>query len=248
MNDITYPFTKEYYRVSNGMLCSELLTFHSDDDAQIELIKLHLKNKDFFKTREEAIDYYKSLPKEEITNKPVMTDFVKKGDKDKELFKILRDYIVNEKYKDENQNGLFLIGDVGRGKTFSMKIIYNELLKTGVKGIFKNVNEVIDEIKNSFGTELNEEQIINKYQQAKILFLDDFGSERDTEFTKNVIYRIINYRYNNNLPTIISSNYSLQELKKADIELRRIVDRIQDKSYTINFTGKNKREKRMIEV
>lgn len=246
----TYPQFREFYSVSNGMLCSEQKRINSSDDPMVKVIKSQLDAKQIFTTSDEAIRHYKQLPKkEDNSNLPSLSDFIAKTDNDKQLLKIIRNYIVEERYNDEKTNGLFFIGGCGIGKTFSMQIIYNELRKKKIKGVFKNTNEIVDEIKNSFGTELSEEQIINKYQQAKILFLDDFGSEMSTEFTRNVIYRIINYRYNHHLPTIISSNYTKKELdNNKDIELERIVSRIKDQSITVIFSGKAKREQKVIEV
>lgn len=243
-----FPKLIEYYRINKGYLCCEQVCFQSRDDAMYELIKIQLKDKEIFKTKKDAWDYYNNdqTPKKDALAS--FKDFKVRNEKDRNLLEFLKKYIINEIYNDEKQNSLFMIGECGTGKTFSMECLNSALKNKRIKTSFKNSNEIIDEIKNSFDTEFNEHQIISHYQKVPVLFLDDFGSERDTEFAKNVIYRIINHRYNNNMPTIISSNYDFKEIKNADIELKRIVDRIQDMSYTLSFKGENKRNKKMMEV
>lgn len=249
MRETQYPFQKEYFSVCGQYITSQIVRFNSENDPMISLIQIQIKSQVLFKTKEEAIAFRDKKPFVFNSKKATFDDFKVRNDKDRQLLNVLKDYVVKEKYKDEKQNGLFLIGNVGTGKSFAMECIYTAIKTKRERAYYRNVNDIIEEVKDTFENEYTEQQVIEKYQKTPILFLDDLGSEKDSEFTKNVIYKIINYRYNNNLPTIISSNYSKEDLRKnSDLELERIVSRIQDNALTIIFDGESKRNNATLKI
>lgn len=79
---------------------------------------------------------------------------------------------------------------------------------------------------------------IEKLQTAEVLYLDDLFKGSQTDFdVKNIAYDIINYRYNNNLTTIISSEYMLNELLDID---SAIAGRIKQRAKEFLFEIKGK--------
>jgi DNA replication protein DnaC len=42
-------------------------------------------------------------------------------------------------------------------------------------------------------------------RNAGVLLLDELGAEKETEWTREQLYRVINHRYNEGLPTLIAS-------------------------------------------
>ena len=98
---------------------------------------------------------------------------------------------------------------------------------------------MLSEIKFSF-KENDTEEVLNEYEQAHLLIIDDLGAENITDWSYEMLYQIINYRYSNLLPTIFISNLSDLELeKKLD---KRIVSRIYEMCKKgIRLTGKDYR-------
>lgn len=74
--------------------------------------------------------------------------------------------------------------------------------------------------KNSVGDE-----IVEQCKGAKLLVLDDLGAEMLTEWTYQVLYLIINSRFDSMKPTIFTSNFSLEELG-AKISDERLISRV----------------------
>ncbi len=115
------------------------------------------------------------------------------------------------------------------------------------------VPDLLAKIKASFGRkeaeiyggepqgDLSESQIIEKVQQYKILFLDDLGTEKTTEWALQTIYSIIDYRYREMLQTVITSNLSLNNL--SDRTSDRITSRIAEMCKVIELKGKDRRVK-----
>ena len=56
----------------------------------------------------------------------------------------------------------------------------------------------------------------------RLLILDDLGTQSSTPWAQEKLFQILNYRYNARLPTVITSNHSLEEI---DLRIRsRMVD------------------------
>lgn len=79
--------------------------------------------------------------------------------------------------------------------------------------------------------------IMYSMKHADVLILDDLGAEKPTEWTQAVLFEIIDYRYNSNLPIIITTNCLPEELKEKIGE--RSVDRLREmcKLVTINHSS-----------
>ena len=73
-----------------------------------------------------------------------------------------------------------------------------------------------------------------------LLIIDDLGSEFITNFTTAALYNIINSRVARGVPTIISSNLDLEELKSRYPE--SIASRIIGTFATVQFIGKDIRQ------
>lgn len=112
--------------------------------------------------------------------------------------------------------GLLLTGNVGSGKTFLASAIANYVLDKGKQVLFTVVPDLLDEIKATYdrfdSAEVDEMEILNNARTAELLILDDLGVHNYTDWTVNRIYSILNYRANNQMPLIITTNLDLVEL------------------------------------
>lgn len=52
----------------------------------------------------------------------------------------------------------------------------------------------------------------NQVRTAKLLILDDLGTQSATPWAREKLYQILNYRYETGLPTIITTSATMQEL------------------------------------
>ena len=68
------------------------------------------------------------------------------------------------------------------------------------------------------------EEIIERAKSTPLLILDDIGAEKASEWTQEQLYRIVNFRYEHMLPTVITTNCDGAQLEMA--LGRRIVSRL----------------------
>lgn len=155
------------------------------------------------------------------------------------------DYIKSDKYI-KNGQGLYLFGSYGTGKTYLASCIMNHLMYNGVPCKINTLDNIKNEIMSSGYVQGGSERVVNAYSYIKLLVLDDIGTEQFTyngqaNAMQSQIFSIINNRYKNMLPTIYTSNYSLEELQKKGLDTK-ITDRIFETTVAfIEIKGANKR-------
>ncbi len=124
---------------------------------------------------------------------------------------------VNQANTGSIDKGLFFCGPVGSGKTFLATALVRELIENNHNALFVVVPDFLDTLRFSFDKDdlgLTERELMDVVWNVPILVLDDLGAHNYTQWTLNKIYSLLNYRLNNKLPTVITSNLSLPELEK----------------------------------
>ena len=119
--------------------------------------------------------------------------------------------------KENRNNSLLLMGASGRGKTMlgiiaSMHIINNH--DTGLRYVpYRNM---ITRLKQIITDEYSYNDEIGKIISAPVLFIDDLFKGKITESDINIMYEIINARYLERKPMIISTEKTLYGLTDID--------------------------------
>ncbi len=110
----------------------------------------------------------------------------------------------------QHPGSLMYIGKTGRGKTFLAAAIANELLerKPDTQLLFIVVPDLLNEIRSTYekNTVTTEYEIIDAARNAEILILDDLGAHNYSDWVKDKLYSIIDYRLQEQLPTVITTN------------------------------------------
>lgn len=142
-------------------------------------------------------------------------------------------------------SGIYLWGPVGVGKTHkAVQMMYSHAITSPEKMLFVSVPNLLSEIRNSFGKDYvgeSSHELVKKYSNVHLLTLDDLGAEKTTDWVLQTLYTIINNRYNDVLPTIITSNYSLRELSNKIGD--RITSRISEMCEVMKVNGRDRRQK-----
>lgn len=127
------------------------------------------------------------------------------------------DYVKNfSKLEIEKNNSIAFLGSCGSGKTHLSIAIANNLMAKNVGVLYMPYREVITRLKQLVTNDIAYEAEINKYKTARVLLIDDFAKGRTTESDVNIMFEIINYRYLNSKPIIISSELTINKLLDFD--------------------------------
>ena len=136
-------------------------------------------------------------------------------EKNKKVFEKAQRYC--EKFDELRINGVGLMftGSFGTGKTHLAAAITNRLIHKGIPVIFGSLTSLLSKFKDSYQGEIkqSESAIIDLYSNVDLLIIDDLGKEKISDWVLGKLFEIINNRYENDRPVVITSNYSLDELK-----------------------------------
>jgi len=123
---------------------------------------------------------------------------------------------VRDIQENANPDGIMLTGPVGSGKTFLACAIANALLEIGQEVLFVIVPDLLDQIRATYdnNNEYTEQDLINMARKVNVMILDDLGAHNYTDWVRNKLYSIINYRLNYRLPTVITTNLNFTELEE----------------------------------
>jgi DNA replication protein DnaC len=118
---------------------------------------------------------------------------------------------------------LLLQGGFGCGKTHLAAAIANFAVSMGVPTLFLTVPDLLDTLRFSYDSdETTFERRFDEVRNARLLVLDDFGTQNATGWAQEKLFQIINYRYINRLPLVVTTNLDLDEIEP------RIRSRLQD--------------------
>jgi len=120
---------------------------------------------------------------------------------------------------------ILLEGGYGCGKTHLAAAIGNDAVQRGKATLFITVPDLLDSLRISYRSqETTFEERFNDIRDAELLIMDDFGTQNATAWAQEKLFQVINYRYINKLPTVITTNLILDEIES------RIRSRLQDAS------------------
>ena len=134
-----------------------------------------------------------------------------KKDEIKSLEKAFR---AAQKYAESPKGWLTFIGTYGCGKTHLAAAIANYRAGLGNPPLFIMVPDLLDHLRATFNPNSNVsyDRRFNQIRTSGLLILDDLGTESMTPWVKEKLYQLFNYRYNANLPTVITSADPLGEI------------------------------------
>jgi len=109
---------------------------------------------------------------------------------------------------------LLLQGGYGCGKTHLAAGIANFVVEMGVPTLFLTVPDLLDMLRFSYDSEdTTFEKRFDEIRNASLLLLDDFGTQNATEWAQEKLFQIVNYRYINKLPLVVTTNLALNEIE-----------------------------------
>lgn len=152
--------------------------------------------------------------------------------------------IVNQwAFGKKNGKGLYLWGGVGTGKTYCAYALYKIMKANGLRVKIGNSAMILNDIKDDFKYSARDPYYSSKFDEwieyDGIMIIDDLGVEKPTEWVLETFYNLINTRYEHKLPTIFTTNYSVEEIEKRLGD--RLASRLVEMCTIIRLEGNDRR-------
>lgn len=172
---------------------------------------------------------------------------IKPTAQDLEAYKQLDNWKLNIVNHVENGDNLYIYSEnTGNGKTtwatkianyYIRKMVFSREIEDLV--IFINVSKFLEDMRINYSNRTYEFEVIKqRLMKAKLAIFDDIGTEKGTDWVVERLYEIINYRDNNLLSIIYTSNYSYDVV--GDRLDKRIKSRLKNATH-IKLIGEDRR-------
>lgn len=108
---------------------------------------------------------------------------------------------------------LVLQGVPGTGKTHLAAAIANERRAKGHTAYFVTAPDLLDYLRSAYApdSKVSYDKVFDAVRTAPLLVLDDLGAHSSTPWAQEKLFQLLNYRYNAALPTVITTNLTLDE-------------------------------------
>lgn len=156
---------------------------------------------------------------------------------------IARRYAAHFSEMKDSGTGLLIWGDIGTGKTYLAACIANELIDNEYPVLMTSVSRIMNGMTGLFSESRN--NYLDGLGKYDLVTIDDLGIERNTEYSLEQMYTVIDSRYRSGKPMIITTNLTPEEMKNApDYAHRRIYDRILERCVPLKVNNMNIRQQK----
>ena len=121
--------------------------------------------------------------------------------------------LVAEKFVEEYPMklpfGLLFMGPQGVGKThLAVGILKSLMRQKSAQCLFCTFPELLKEIQNSYNpiSQSSELSLLAPVLEAEVLVLDELGAQKPSSWVQDTVAYVLNYRYNENKVTILTTN------------------------------------------
>lgn len=138
-------------------------------------------------------------------------------------------------------HGAYLWGEPGTGKTYAAACAVRLTVLDGKKAKLVTAKRLLDDIRAAFDG--GDKDVLKRAETYQLLALDDLGAERTTEWAQETLTRLIDTRAAKGLPTIVTSNYRLGQLRDVwgGMAGARIASRLAGACKSIEVAGPDRR-------
>lgn len=153
--------------------------------------------------------------------------------------RICRGYAEQFARMKDEKKGLLLYGTVGTGKTFLAACIANAVVDRGYPALVTNFFRLSNAVS---GQRKDAQSYLDALRAYDLLVIDDLAAERDTEYMAELVLNLVDTRYRQGLPLIVTTNLTGEELRKpAELRRARTYSRLLEMCIPVEVSGKDRR-------
>jgi DNA replication protein DnaC len=124
----------------------------------------------------------------------------------------VRGYVRNLKARLEEGRGMWLVGDVGTGKTTLAMIVSGAALEAGHSVAIYSLPRLLNLIRDEVGTDNSLLDLLDRLSCVDLLHIDDLGAQHTTPWRLEQLYSIVDARYQSGRPIVATTNLMPDEL------------------------------------
>jgi len=155
---------------------------------------------------------------------------------------LCRWYIDNWEAMQQEHDGIILFGGVGTGKTFLAQCMASALIEKSIMAGVTSFPKILNVMQAA--TDDERRTLIKSLGWFELLVIDDLGAERDTSYSNEQVFNVVDARSRSRKPIIVTTNLTSGELvNPPSLAQKRIYDRILGMcSMRVNMAGESRRQ------
>ena len=156
-----------------------------------------------------------------------LDSYIAKTTGQKKALAFAKEYAENFDQVIKTGRSAIFVGKVGTGKTHLAVGIALSIMQQQRSPVFVTVQRLIRRVKDSWRTkEETESEVIDAFASPDLLILDEVGVQFGSEFEKQLLFDVLNERYEKLKPSILLSNIPSEQL--SDYLGERVTDRLRE--------------------
>ena len=147
-----------------------------------------------------------------------------------------------DRFDPHTSDSLLLHGGTGTGKSTLAVFIANAIIDKGCTVWFTSITEIERKL-----WETNDKTgVYSRIRNVDLLVLDDLGCERKSEYMNEIVFSVINTRYESGKPMVITTNLTAaQLLARTDLDSRRVMSRLVENAIPVPVEGADRRVEKL---
>lgn len=143
----------------------------------------------------------------------VSFDLLKNDGMDSRVLAGLEAYVDDLDANLASGKGLWLMGDVGTGKTAAAMLVSKRALEAGRSVAIYSLPRLLARIRSTFETDSDDSylEFFERLTSVDLLHLDDLGAQQRTDWVLEQLYSIVNQRYESERSVIVTMNISVDD-------------------------------------
>jgi DNA replication protein DnaC len=131
-----------------------------------------------------------------------------------EQIRVIRRYVQTIEANIDTGKGLWLVGDVGTGKTTLAMLVSRAALQAGRSVAIYSLPRLLNLIRETLDSDMGKLDFLDRLAAVDLLHIDDLGVESKTDWVLEQLYSIVNARYEAERAILATSNLTPDKLSE----------------------------------
>jgi len=168
-------------------------------------------------------------------------DYLAETDSEQKAVELLRDYVADFYDYAMQGAGVAMSGDVGVGKTTLACAVCRILLSEQKirSARYWDAANLLAALRPTDNDQDQRRQTVHDCMRCAVFVLDDLGAHNTTDWVREQVGLIVNHRWSNGLPTIVTTNTSVDDAERS--LGARTISRLLHNALTVDIQGKDRR-------
>jgi DNA replication protein DnaC len=131
-----------------------------------------------------------------------------------EQIRVMRRYVHTIDVNLDEGRGLWIVGDVGTGKTTLAMLISKAALQAGRSVAIYSLPRLLNLIRETIDSDVGKLDFLDRLAMVDLLHIDDLGAESKTDWVLEQLYSIVNARYEAQRAILATTNLTPEKLSE----------------------------------